>query len=424
MASQPIKTLLGPGTKRARGTDEQIQRRFEAVDFALARDQWGFDSAPPAWMDAAIELGNVDAEHSVLVPCAGQGWLADRLQNKAGPNGLRVLEVQEREPALRELLKEKGYRVSDLEDFLGALRVDAYDRIFLFPPHHRGREADYLRMAYRMLAPHGRLVALVSDSVFFHSRPECQRFRNLFRTLRRVGRAGFKKLEDEDEPQEPGGQRADKGPGQPEDGQGSPVPEPEPAQNLNKSPALPCQGAASSKPGKPSDNDGEGGMAFDPGLESPFFSVPSSAVQSTYRPDPGQGRFWRLVWMDRGQKPFLDEVMDEPSPFAADSEPLVRLRMRSRSVVPSQRPQISPPPAQGGLQPSAPVPSTVAIPVPDDEAELELELELIRMRIGPQPLYGIKDRRKLTLAKARLKLGKTSPSAKASSCTKPKKSSC
>ena len=408
---QPINTLLGPGTKRAAGSPDQIQAQIRNTDFDLAREQWGFDSCRAEWMDAAIEKAAVSSEHSVLVPCAGQGGLADRLAQKLGQNGYRVLEVQEREAQLRDLLSLKGYRLAGLFDLLSIQGTDLYDRILVFPPHHQGREADYLRQCYRMLAPGGRLVAIVADSIFFHSRKESYELRRLFRALRRMGRAGYEKLEDEDEELQPGeeGQNA----GQPEDGkQGKAQPQPDEEKDdedeegeKSKPPANrpPDRNGSSVKAGPPGDEDGDGGRAFE--LGSPFFSQPLPSANSSHRPNPYQGRYWRLVWMDRGEEKYADEAFDDHTPFAPDDDPLSLPRMRSLSIKPqgSFRPALPKP--QGGLLPSSPAQLPRNSQRPEDaEAELELELELIKMRVGISTLAGLPIKRRLNLAKARLKL--------------------
>lgn len=363
-------------------------------------------------MDAAVEKAAVSSEHSVLVPCAGQGGLADRLTERHGQNGYQVLEVQEREVQLRDLLSVKGYRLAGLFDLLSAQGTDLFDRILVFPPHHLGREADYLRQCYRMLAPGGRLVAIVADSIFFHSRKECHELRRLFRALRRMGRAGYEKLEDEDEELQPGeeGQKA----GQPEDdkqgksrGQAQPEPDEDDDEEDEKSkPPVsrpPDHKGSSVKPGPPGDEDGDGGRAFE--LGSPFFSQPLPSANSSHRPNPYQGRYWRLVWMDRGDEKYADEAFDDHAPFLPDDDPLSLPKMRSLSIKPqvSFRPALPKP--QGGLLPSSPAQPPRNSQRPEDaEAELELELELIKMRVGTSTLAGLPTKRRLNLARARLTL--------------------
>ncbi len=417
--SASVNTLLGPGTKRARGSADQIQAQLKNTDFELAREQWGFDSCPADWMDAVIAKAEVSSEHSVLIPCAGQGLLADRITEKLGYNGYRVLEVQEREAQLRDLLSVKGYRLADVYDLMSAEGTDLYNRIVCFPPHHRGREADYLRQCYRLLAPVGRLCAIVADSVFYHSRPECHEFRILFRTLRRLGRAGYERLEDEVQDDESG---QGEGSGQPEDSEhASPQPEPEPGDDEegedkespgDEKPATKPSTGKGTRPrsGAPTDDDGDGGRAFEHDapnqLASPFFSPPVLPPTKPHRPNPCQGRFWRLVWMQRGPQKYAEESLDDHGPFAPDDEALSLPKMRSRSIVPQRGRMPSLPKPQGGLQPSNPAqaPQGSSPPGDDAQAELELELELIRMRLGPQTLTGLPAKRRLTLARARLKL--------------------
>jgi len=126
----------------------------------------GFYPTPHAAAERLVELLDVQAGNTVLEPSAGMGSLVDEILklNVA----CRRIDVVERMPQLVEHLKRKypvgpGQPVrvlsEDFEKFEG--RVGDYDRIAMNPPFEKGVGWQHVARAAKMLAPGGRLVAIL-----------------------------------------------------------------------------------------------------------------------------------------------------------------------------------------------------------------------------------------------------------------------
>jgi hypothetical protein len=113
---------------------------------------------------------------TVLEPEAGSGHIADGVS--AAVPGV-ILEVIEPVSKLQEMLELKGYKLvgSDLLQ-LSRSELGQYDRIVMNPPFERQQDLDHIRHAYKLLAPHGILVSVLSPSFEFRSDRKSTEFRN------------------------------------------------------------------------------------------------------------------------------------------------------------------------------------------------------------------------------------------------------
>lgn len=119
-----------------------------------------FYPTPRAVAEAAIELAEIGPGHLCLEPSAGIGGLADLMPMER----TRCVEISKLHC---EILTAKGFLAVACDDFLAwaALPGQArYDRIVMNPPFSEGRWQAHLEAAAGMLAPDGRLVAILPAS--------------------------------------------------------------------------------------------------------------------------------------------------------------------------------------------------------------------------------------------------------------------
>lgn len=115
----------------------------------------GFFPTPPAVIDQMLSVADIQPGMKVLEPSAGKGDIADAIKDRQPETEVDVVEpVGE----LREILQAKGHNLAG-SNFLE--HQGEYDRIVMNPPFDQGRWRAHLEAAGRMLAPGGRLVAIL-----------------------------------------------------------------------------------------------------------------------------------------------------------------------------------------------------------------------------------------------------------------------
>jgi hypothetical protein len=131
----------------------------------------GFFPTPFALALQVIELANIEPGMRVLEPSAGKGDLADAA--KAAGAAVDVIEVSS---TLCDILRAKGYELAGRDIFSN--RAPVYDRIVMNPPFEAGADMAHVRHCFdELLAPGGRLVAIVGESVFFRDGEKFTEFR-------------------------------------------------------------------------------------------------------------------------------------------------------------------------------------------------------------------------------------------------------
>jgi len=112
----------------------------------------------------AVEMAEIDSEHMVLEPEAGQGGLADHLPNKAMVTCVEISSLH------CDILRAKGYKNVNCVDFLLWNRSHyktnvTFDRIVMNPPFSEKRAETHLSHAAGMLNSGGILVAVLPASL-------------------------------------------------------------------------------------------------------------------------------------------------------------------------------------------------------------------------------------------------------------------
>lgn len=156
-----------------------------------ARDIPGFFPTPPKIVDLMIDCADIGPDvRRVLEPSAGIGSILDRLGERH-PEIEEVLafEVQRR---LYDVLNLKRFSfrrfACHCHDFMEVPvpeePEDFYDVILMNPPFERGQDSDHVLHALHMLRPGGRLVAIVSEGLFFREDRKAETFRLAYHELR------------------------------------------------------------------------------------------------------------------------------------------------------------------------------------------------------------------------------------------------
>lgn len=140
----------------------------------------GYFPTPAVIVDKMIALADLNRDHLILEPSAGQGHISDEICRRLGlhPHEIIVCETLAEN---KHILQEKGYTPEGLE-FLSyveeMIRVDGeFDRIVMNPPFERQEDIDHVTAAYGLLAPGGILVTIMSAGVTFRENNKTLQFR-------------------------------------------------------------------------------------------------------------------------------------------------------------------------------------------------------------------------------------------------------
>jgi predicted RNA methylase len=145
----------------------------------------GYFPTPSEIVDKMIELADLEKQHFILEPSAGQGHIADRICAKLRINPYDIYTC-ELLPENRAILEEKGYYVrGDFIEFAHKRGAEGngwvFDRILMNPPFERQADIEHVTIAFDLLAPSGILVAIMSAGVTFRENKKTVEFReNIF----------------------------------------------------------------------------------------------------------------------------------------------------------------------------------------------------------------------------------------------------
>lgn len=136
----------------------------------------GYFPTPKDLARRVVAAADLHVGFRVLEPEAGKGDIAAAIR----ATGIEP-DVIEINGTLRGLLELKGFRVvgSDFLDFRGS-----YDRILMNPPFEGNQDIRHVRHAYELLAPGGRVVAIMGEGAFFRRGREEMEFREWLAALR------------------------------------------------------------------------------------------------------------------------------------------------------------------------------------------------------------------------------------------------
>jgi predicted RNA methylase len=123
----------------------------------------GFFETPPGVAAELVAVAQILPGHRVLEPSAGHGAIASRLLELVGADNLTVVEL------LAEncrVLRDRGLDPIQA-DFLTADLDGPFDRIVMNPPFDGRKDVRHVNHAFSLLAPGGRVVAVMAEGVTY-----------------------------------------------------------------------------------------------------------------------------------------------------------------------------------------------------------------------------------------------------------------
>lgn len=150
---------------------QSVDERARVAELAERRIP-GFFPTPRALARLVVERAEIAAGHRVLEPSAGAGHLVDAIRAAAPAAALTLVEFSQ---CLRAHLIGRGLSLAG-DDFL-AFEGGPFDRVVMNPPFEGGQDVEHVRHAFGLLAPGGRLVAIMSAGPFFRSDRRSREFR-------------------------------------------------------------------------------------------------------------------------------------------------------------------------------------------------------------------------------------------------------
>jgi tRNA G10 N-methylase Trm11 len=129
---------------------------------------------PAALAARMIEMADIRPGQAVLEPSAGTGRIAQAIK-AAGVEPMCI----ELNYSAAELLKSRGY-FCEHTDFLTwqPPAADRFNAVVMNPPFSNGQNITHVLHAYDLLAPGGRLVAIMSEGTFYRSDKKAVAFRD------------------------------------------------------------------------------------------------------------------------------------------------------------------------------------------------------------------------------------------------------
>lgn len=156
-----------------------VEGLLESGTLIVKRD--GFFETPKVVTARMIEL--VRPRGWVLEPEAGRGAIAREIKAAGGFTNLALVERNEkRADELKAALAQPGKVEVWCADFLKCSLETlcmpfAFSTVLMNPPFEEGQDIDHVLHAVSLLAPHGELVSVMSEGVFFREDAKADSFR-------------------------------------------------------------------------------------------------------------------------------------------------------------------------------------------------------------------------------------------------------
>ncbi|QDV48479.1 DNA methyltransferase family protein [Gimesia fumaroli] len=149
--------------------DDPVLKAEQAL---IGKKLEGFFPTPRSVISRMLELADIPPEARILEPSAGKGDILDMLREHCPDARLTAIELN---GTLFDVLAAKGHSV-ERGNFLE--HQGEYDRIVMNPPFEKGADMEHVRHAFDLLAPNGKLVAIMSEGPFFRNDTQATEFRN------------------------------------------------------------------------------------------------------------------------------------------------------------------------------------------------------------------------------------------------------
>lgn len=182
------KALVALGAKWSRSRKAHVfpagEPARQLLDAAIStrtteRELTGYFPTPPALARQLVALADVRAEHKVLEPSAGRGAIARLLATVVPEERLYLVEL---DGSHHQALERAGFHAPQLihGDFLTTPDLPApFDRIVMNPPFERQLDIKHVLHAWDLLAPAGRLTAIMSSAITYRTTKLADQLREL-----------------------------------------------------------------------------------------------------------------------------------------------------------------------------------------------------------------------------------------------------
>ncbi|MGV8136465.1 MAG: N-6 DNA methylase [Mangrovibacterium sp.] len=124
------------------------------------KKEFQFFGTPDALADRLVELAEIEPEHSVLEPSAGQGSLINAI-HRVYPD--MFVDCYELMYLNRSFLEKLPYTNILGSDFIKEEKEIIYDRIIANPPFSKNQDIQHVAEMYSRLADGGRVVSIMSN---------------------------------------------------------------------------------------------------------------------------------------------------------------------------------------------------------------------------------------------------------------------
>lgn len=168
---EPEPDTLEQERRAARAAAEQAQTLEVQVNYDP-----DFFPTPPELVSRMVWLADLHPGYTCLEPSAGDGRIADAMWRQVRGKGGNVL-CCETNPTAQQTLEGQGYTIVEADFLNYQPALTRFNRIVMNPPFSREQDIQHVQHAYELLAPGGKLVAIMSEHGFFASTKRAQAFR-------------------------------------------------------------------------------------------------------------------------------------------------------------------------------------------------------------------------------------------------------
>lgn len=174
--AQRDKLLSNMNHELSHQRNEETERLHELEMQIKSMKIPGFFPTPKHIIQTLIRFAELKESDAILEPSAGKGDILDAITEHFGDvkPDLDAIEIN---PKLRELLEYKGYNLVG-NNFLET-DDQGYDKIIMNPPFENGLDIEHVTHSLKMLKHGGRVVAVMSEGVFFRKFKKEEAFREL-----------------------------------------------------------------------------------------------------------------------------------------------------------------------------------------------------------------------------------------------------
>lgn len=180
--NKALEVLGGKWNRSSRGhifagdPSQKIADAMQAGEVVDIKKTFEFFETPPEVANILVAHLSPKEKDLVLEPSAGHGAIADVVSAACSDCKLHVVEI---EPANRQILKEKGYKLVGKNFLKYRKKKPLYDRIVMNPPFSRQQDIDHVLHAWKLLKPGGRLVAVMSAGTDYRQNKKALQFQEL-----------------------------------------------------------------------------------------------------------------------------------------------------------------------------------------------------------------------------------------------------